>query len=201
LLPKNYQQTFSMDQDQKKVIDEKYLNDIRSERYRPCVIGAIICNGQIALFKSNKYPGYLFVQGGIETGESPLEALEREVMEELGYWFYTGCQFPPTRSEFLFDRKMASKNIKSKISNSSGESFKPKGKHYLVYFIDISRGQEPPYIKEDDYSFAGSTVCFTKNKWSNYTDAKKLVAGIDNEIKRELTREALDILFKKGYLT
>jgi ADP-ribose pyrophosphatase YjhB (NUDIX family) len=189
-----------MDQDTNKIIDEKYLNGIRSDRYRPCVIGAIVLGGKIVLFKSKKYPGYNFVQGGIENGETPLEALEREVMEELGYWFYKGCQFPPVKAEFLFDRRMTSKNVKSKITSASGETVKPVGKHYLVFFVDISRGQEPPHIREDDYNFSGSTVCFTENKWSNYEEAIKFVSKIDNEIKRDLARETLDLLHKKGYL-
>ena len=56
-----------------------------AKRYvRPSVRGIIIRGGTIAMVHSRKYNYYKFPGGGIESGESYLEALCREVREEAG---------------------------------------------------------------------------------------------------------------------
>lgn len=51
---------------------------------RPSVRGIIIRNGRIAMVHSLKYDYYKFPGGGIDCGESHLDALIREVEEEAG---------------------------------------------------------------------------------------------------------------------
>lgn len=51
---------------------------------RPSVRGIISRNGKIAMVHSLKYDYYKFPGGGIEQGESRLDALMREVKEESG---------------------------------------------------------------------------------------------------------------------
>lgn len=51
---------------------------------RPSVRGIIIRDGRIAMVHSLKYDYYKFPGGGIEDGESPEQALIREVAEEAG---------------------------------------------------------------------------------------------------------------------
>ena len=51
---------------------------------RPSVRGIIIDNGKIAMVHSLKYDYYKFPGGGIDSGESHLDALIREVSEETG---------------------------------------------------------------------------------------------------------------------
>lgn len=51
---------------------------------RPSVRGIIIRNGKIAMVHSLKYDYYKFPGGGIDSGESHLNALKREVAEETG---------------------------------------------------------------------------------------------------------------------
>lgn len=58
----------------------------RSEFYRASV-GAVITDGQgnLLVFQRKDEPGnWQFIQGGIEEGEDPLDALERETKEESG---------------------------------------------------------------------------------------------------------------------
>ena len=56
-----------------------------ARRYvRPSVRGIIITGNTIAMVHSRKYNYYKFPGGGIEAGESYLEALCREVREEAG---------------------------------------------------------------------------------------------------------------------
>lgn len=51
---------------------------------RPSVRGVIIRQGRVAMVHSLKYDYYKFPGGGIEPGESRLQALRREVLEEAG---------------------------------------------------------------------------------------------------------------------
>lgn len=51
---------------------------------RPSVRGVIIRQGRVAMVHSLKYDYYKFPGGGIEAGESRLQALQREVLEEAG---------------------------------------------------------------------------------------------------------------------
>lgn len=51
---------------------------------RPSVRGIIVSNGKIAMVHSLKYDYYKFPGGGIDCGESHLDALIREVKEEAG---------------------------------------------------------------------------------------------------------------------
>ena len=58
----------------------------RSEFYRASV-GVVITDGQgnLLVFQRKDKPGnWQFIQGGIEEGEDPLDALERETKEESG---------------------------------------------------------------------------------------------------------------------
>lgn len=51
---------------------------------RPSVRGIVINNGKIAMVHSLKYDYYKFPGGGIDCGESHLDTLVREVLEETG---------------------------------------------------------------------------------------------------------------------
>lgn len=51
---------------------------------RPSARGIIIRKGRVAMVHSRQYDYYKFPGGGIEPGESPVDALLREVREESG---------------------------------------------------------------------------------------------------------------------
>ncbi len=52
--------------------------------YRPSARGIIIKDGKVAMIHSAMYDYYKFPGGGIEDGETPVEAMIREVKEESG---------------------------------------------------------------------------------------------------------------------
>lgn len=66
-------------------IDTKDYNKDGTVIIRPSVRGIIIKNGKIALIYSAKYNYYKFPGGGIEAGESHIDALIREIKEETGF--------------------------------------------------------------------------------------------------------------------
>jgi 8-oxo-dGTP diphosphatase len=63
------------------------------QRFRPAIYGILIQDGQVLLVRAPQtFLGVVgFPGGGIELGESPLEALRREFAEE------TGLEIEPTR--------------------------------------------------------------------------------------------------------
>ena len=66
------------------VYDYKNYKENGTVGKRPSARGIIICEGKIAMVHSLKYDYYKFPGGGIDSGESNLDALMREVEEETG---------------------------------------------------------------------------------------------------------------------
>ncbi len=66
--------------------------DINGKAFvRPSARGIIIRNGRVGMVHSIKYDYYKFPGGGIEEGESKIDALTREIAEEAGL-----CVIPET---------------------------------------------------------------------------------------------------------
>ena len=55
------------------------------EEYRPCVVAVIVGpKNKVLWCQRMDHDGWQFPQGGIDRGESPLEAVLRETKEEVG---------------------------------------------------------------------------------------------------------------------
>ena len=67
-----------------KIIDSKDYTKEWEIYKRDSVRAIIFCNNNLAMIKSEKYGEYKFPGGGIEAGESHLDALIRETKEETG---------------------------------------------------------------------------------------------------------------------
>lgn len=65
-------------------IDKKDYADCTHSFIRNSARSIIIRNGKIAMIHSLKYDYYKFPGGGIENGETPVEAMIRETLEEAG---------------------------------------------------------------------------------------------------------------------
>lgn len=71
-------------------MDFKNYKDDGTVGRRPSARGIIFSNGKVGLVHSLKYDYYKFPGGGIEDGESHIQALYREVLEETGLQIHTG---------------------------------------------------------------------------------------------------------------
>ena len=65
-------------------LDSKDYDESIEVICRPSARGIIIKDGKVAMIHSTMYDYYKFPGGGIEAGESPVQAMIREVKEESG---------------------------------------------------------------------------------------------------------------------
>ena len=65
-------------------MDKKDYSDCTHTFSRDSARSIIIRNGKVAMIHSRQYDYYKFPGGGIEKGESPIEAMIRETREEAG---------------------------------------------------------------------------------------------------------------------
>lgn len=65
-------------------VDMKNYPPEAPEVVRPSVRGVVIRGGKVAMIHVERYGYYVFPGGGIEKGETPGEALRREMAEEAG---------------------------------------------------------------------------------------------------------------------
>lgn len=176
----------------------QYIDKIKIDGFRPCIVGALTCNGLVGLLRTNKYPGYEFVQGGIRHGERPIEAVDREIIEETGFWFHKECNFPPKRFQFLFEDRMETK-VKDQLVTSQGENISPRGKHYLVYGVEIDKQDGLPKVNLEDSQYKGSSVKFHECRWVSVKEGLELVKTLTNPKKQEIATRAILKLQELGY--
>jgi len=177
-----------------------YIDELKRKGYRPTLVCALVMNNRVAVFKNNTYGGYELVQGGFEAGESPEETLEREVIEELGFWFHKECNFRQIVMTYLFEEKMEMK-IAGHLETRTKEKIVPKGKHYIVFAAEIhSSTTKFPQINPDDFSFKGTSVKLHQCRWVNAKEARSTLETITNPKKREIALRVIDLLVKKEFV-
>ena len=176
----------------------KYLNDLKKEGLRPSLICAMIIKEKVGMFASNKYPGWEFVQGGMELNELPIDTFEREVLEELGYHFYRECHLPPKKMIWLFEDQMKTR-IKGNVITAEGVEIKPTAKYYIIFAAEMNL-EKFPEIDATDSGYSGSTVKLHKAKWVGYDEGLDLVRSIQSPQKREIIRKVLHKLKEKGLI-
>jgi hypothetical protein len=179
----------------------RYIDELKQIGYRPTLVGALVKNKRVALFENNEYKGFEFIQGGFEHGENPKETLEREIIEELGYWFHHDCNFSSLEMIYLFEDKMNMK-VKGKLQTSTKEEFSAKGKHYVVFAAVLDNGSiDFPQISPEDYSFTGTSVKLHQCRWVDAKTAHKLLSKISNPKKREMASKTIDLLLRKELIS
>ncbi|MBR0208010.1 MAG: NUDIX domain-containing protein [Oscillospiraceae bacterium] len=104
----------------------------------------IIRDGRVAMIRSLKYDYYKFPGGGIENGESPVEAMIRETQEEAGL-----IVIPETVREFGYVHRV------QKSDTDPTERFVQDNYYYLCKAKDIVTAQRlDDYEAEESYRLA-----------------------------------------------
>tara|TARA_B100000575_G_scaffold222667_1_gene183051 strand:- start:353 stop:847 length:495 start_codon:yes stop_codon:yes gene_type:complete len=149
--------------------------------YRPNV-GIIIFNrdGKILWCKRKQGDGWQFPQGGIDKGESPLEALYRETYEEVGLKKH---QIKIVRENERWIGYDVPKDRVPKYFSFKNRRFKGQTqKWFLAEFLGNN---------EDINLNVHSQIEFSEWTWSSYWHP--ITGGI--EFKRDAYRKALNDLF------
>ena len=149
--------------------------------YRPNV-GIIIFNrdGKILWCKRKQGDGWQFPQGGIDKGESPLEALYRETYEEVGLKKH---QIKVVRENERWIGYDVPKDRVPKYFSFKNRRFKGQTqKWFLAEFLGNN---------EDINLSVHSQIEFSEWTWSSYWHP--ITGGI--EFKRDAYRKALNDLF------
>ena len=116
----------------------------------------MIRNGKAAMIHSLKYDYYKFPGGGIEEGETPVEALIRETREEAGLVI-----IPETIREYGFVHRI------QKSSTDETECFVQDNYYYLCKAMDqLTSQQLDDYEAQESYrlEFVEPLVAISKNR-------------------------------------
>ena len=150
-------------------------------RIRPSVRGIIIRDGRIALVHSLLYDYFKFPGGGLEPGESPEEALIREVREEAGL-----TVIPETIRPYGRVRRLDSYDRKKFVQDSD------------YYICDAEL--EPVAQKLDEYE---NRECFTP-EWVTWREAvfinRSRPHGPKSPVMVERESRTLELLHTEGLL-
>jgi putative (di)nucleoside polyphosphate hydrolase len=144
--------------------------------YRPCVIGVICRADKVLVAERTDYPGsWQLPQGGIEDGESPDQAIHREMREELAV---DSLEIVATLEEpicYDFPPEMTSKM-----------TMKFKGQRQFWYLLKLADSEID--ISKGDGEFRAV-------RWTSVEDC---VGGIVHW-KRQAYEKAFSLLRGKGY--
>jgi 8-oxo-dGTP pyrophosphatase MutT (NUDIX family) len=165
-------------------IDTKDYNVNGRAFIRPSVRAIIVRDGKIGMVYSQKYNYYKFPGGGIELGESQIDALKRETLEEVGL-----CVTPESVREFGYVRRV------QKYHSGDADFFVQDNYYYLCKAEAIAYEQNLDAYEADE----GFTLRFVTP-----ADAITTNRGCDhgpkdhNMIERE--SNVLEIIIKENIL-
>lgn len=167
-------------------ISKETINNIRKEGFRPGVVGVFINEKKVLLLNKRAWRLWLFSQGGIDNNESILEALKREIGEEIGKDFVSSWNSEP---EIILEDRIG---FKEKLQNSrrlyldDGKEVRMLGKHY--YYCVVETNTQTIDISKTE---------FDNYKWLTYDEALKLSETIYQVNKKEALLKVLEILKEK----
>ena len=134
-------------------IDKKDYGDCTQIFTRDSARGIIIRDGKIAMIRSRKYDYYEFPGGGIENGETPIEALIRETREEAGL-----IVIPETVREYGYVHRIQRSNY------DPAECFVQDNYYYLCEAMDRPVSQSPDDCETYQLEFIEPVLAIQKNR-------------------------------------
>lgn len=165
-------------------IDKKDYQDCTRSYVRPSARSIIIRGERIAMVHSLKYDYYKFPGGGIDAGETPLEAMIRETQEEAGL-----VVIPETVQEYGYVHRI----------QRSDEDFAEIFVQDNYYFF-CQANEHPSAQSLDDYEadehftleFVDAQTAIRKNSEVGDTPYNRAMFERENRV--------LEMLVEEGYL-
>jgi len=167
------------------------LDQDRSEGLRPSVVGCFLNSGKVLFTYQKTHQLWQLPQGGVDNGETLVQAFKREMTEELGDTFVKQTSFKPTllsvdKIEFPPDKQGL-----RELTLDSGTPVTMKGKkYYFLYATSVSTNLKFP--SDEEYS---------DYKWVTYDEALELAKTSAQGGKLRITTAVLDALKSKNLLS
>lgn len=159
------------------------LDQIRKDGLRPTAVGIFINKKRALMLYHEEYNLWQFPQGGIQNGETPEDALTREMREEIGEDLIRYSEEKPVylgRDQIVFK---SNKHGGRRLKTDDGKPVNMKGKAYLFYAIEIP-------VESLDMEASE----FEKYSWATYDEAVDIAEKIYQPGKQRVTQKALELL-------
>ena len=160
------------------------LEKIRETGFRPGVVACILNTKKLLMFYKKEHKLWQLPQGGINSGESPLDALKREIIEELGNTILSGLDF--SNVPYLLNDRMEFKPGRHSIGTVetiTGKEITMVGKEY--FFYSIQSGTSEVVISETQ---------FDEYFWVSYKEGYFLADRMYQKGKKRITQKVLNKL-------
>ena len=164
-------------------IDKKDYGDCTHSFVRNSARSIIIRNGKVAMIHSRKYDCYKFPGGGIEKGETPVEAMIRETREEAGL-----IVIPETVKEYGYVHRI------QRSDSDPTECFIQDNFYYLCDALDSPVPQKPDeYEAKESYQlvFTEPLPAIKKNRRLKGSPYNKKMFERDARILEMLMQDGL----------
>ena len=143
----------------------------------------IISNGRIAMIHSQKYDYYKFPGGGIEDGETPIEAMIRETQEEAGL-----TVIPETIREYGYVHRI------QKSDRDPSECFVQDNYYYLCDAVGGPASQDlDEYEKQESYQleYVAPAFAIEKNRTVKESPYNRMMFEREARVLEMLLSEGL----------
>lgn len=168
----------------------EFLDKIRKEGFRPGVVACIIHGRKLLLFYKEDHKIWQLPQGGISNKETYLDALARDLTEELGGEFVLHLNL--SEVDIIDEDRMEFKPGRHEVSDletDAGESVPMLGKHY--YFCVIKSATDKIDITQTQ---------FDQFFWVTYIEAYFLANKMYQKGKRRITLKIITKLQELGLI-
>ena len=166
-------------------IDSRDYNPNGKAVIRPSSRAIIIKNNQVAMIHSPKYHYYKFPGGGINEGETEIDALIRETLEESGLVI-----IPSSIEEYGYVHRINK-------GNKEGEDVFIQNNYY--YLCDVEKDLKPQqlsgYELEEEFElvWVDPLTAITTNRTGNHNHKSKYMLFRESQ--------GLEILIKEGLVS
>ena len=173
----------------KKEPSKTEIEDIWARSWRPNVVICVTNHAKVLMCFHEKFSLWQFPQGGIEPGESVLEALAWELSEELGEEFAQSCMKSPVflGADRITFRSKAT--IQTNPTQGEPQEIKIKGKVYYIYQVTSATAEIDVGLTD-----------FSRVRWCDFREGNEICDSIYQRSKQDLTRKTLKLLNDSGVI-